>query len=337
MSVVSMPDSRCEREKAPLLEGRHLKKYFPVRKGIFARVSGQVKAVDDVSFAINHGETLGLVGESGCGKSTTSKLILLIESLTAGSIHFEGKDIAGFSDAERLQYRQSIQPVFQDPTGSLSPRLRVGNIISEPMKVGTRFSKAEIASRIPEVLEAVGLRAAQARFFPHEFSGGQRQRIAIARALSTSPKLIILDEPISSLDVSIRAQMMNLLLALQEKLGLAYLLIAHDLAVVLHMSTHVSVMYVGKIVESADSMELYAHPVHPYTKALFTAAFPEYAADDSRESTMLPGEVASALNPPPGCRFHPRCACAMAICREAEPELKTVAPGHRAACHLIGR
>jgi len=336
MSAVSMPDSRCDRDKASLLEGRNLKKYFPVRKGVFARVSGWVKAVDEISFEINHGETLGLVGESGCGKSTTSKLILLIESLTSGSIYFEGKDIAGFSDDERLLYRRSIQPVFQDPTGSLSPRLRVGNIISEPMKVGKQFSKAEINARIAEVLESVGMRAGQARFFPHEFSGGQRQRIAIARALSTSPKLIILDEPISSLDVSIRAQAMNLLLSLQEKLGLAYLLIAHDLAVILHMSSRVSVMYVGKIVESADSAELYRHPVHPYTKALFTAAFHDFAGNEFRE-TMLPGEVASALNPPPGCRFHPRCGYAMPVCKEAEPELRTIANGHKAACHLIDK
>jgi oligopeptide transport system ATP-binding protein len=320
--------------KVPLLEARSLKKYFPVKKGIFARISGWVKAVDDVGFAIHEGETFGLVGESGCGKSTTAKLILLIESLTGGSIWFEGKDVAHFSAGEKQAYRESIQPVFQDPTGSLSPRLRVGSIIMEPMTVRRNLGKSEIDARIKEVLQAVGLRAEHARLFPHEFSGGQRQRIAIARALSTSPELIILDEPISSLDVSIRAQMMNLLLRLQQKLGLSYMLIAHDLAVILHMSSSVGVMYVGKLVESADSSELYRHPVHPYTKALFQAAFPNLMERDF-EKTMLPGEVASPLSPPPGCRFHPRCPHAMAVCKEVGPELKEIGGGHCVACHLV--
>jgi len=320
----------------PLIEGKFLKKYFPVKTGIFARVSGWIKAVDNVSFAIHEGETFGLVGESGCGKSTTSKLILLIESLTSGSICFMGKDIAQFSDSERQNYRESIQPVFQDPTGSLSPRLRVGSIISEPMKVRKIYSKAEMSERIAEGLQAVGMKIEHSRLFPHEFSGGQKQRIAIARALTTRPKLIILDEPISSLDVSIRAQIMNLLLRLQEKFGLAYLLIAHDLAVILHMSTRVGVMYVGKIVETADSAELYKHPFHPYTKALFAAAF-QHLSKANPEETMVPGEVASPLNPPPGCRFHPRCLFAEPICREIEPNLVEVASGHKVACHLSGK
>lgn len=328
-----MLDSKSTTGNAPLLEAIHLKKYFPVKKGIFARVSGWIKAVDDISFAINKGETFGLVGESGCGKSTTAKLVLLIESPTNGSIWFEGKNIAQFSDSEQQAYRESIQAVFQDPTGSLSPRLRVGSIISEPMTVRSRASKAEINARIAEVLQAVGMRAEYARLFPHEFSGGQRQRIAIARALSTNPKLIILDEPVSSLDVSIRAQVMNLLLSLQAKSGLAYILIAHDLAVTLHMSSRVGVMYVGKVVENAGSIELYQHPTHPYTKALFAAAF--HHTDSNPEETMLPGEVASPLNPPPGCRFHPRCAHAIPICREVEPELKDIASGHKVACHLV--
>ena len=330
-----MLDSKGTTNNAPLLEVRNLKRYFPVKKGLFAKVSGWIKAVDDISFVINKGETFGLVGESGCGKSTTAKLILLIESPTSGSVWFEGKNVAQFSDSEQQVYRESIQAVFQDPTGSLSPRLRVGSIISEPITARrNQVSKAEINSRIVEVLQAVGMRAEHARLFPHEFSGGQRQRIAIARALSTNPKLIILDEPISSLDVSIRAQVMNLLLGLQEKLGLAYMLIAHDLAVILHMSSRVGVMYVGKMVEGADSTELYQHPAHPYTKALFAAAFHQ-STDSNIETLMLPGEVASPLNPPLGCRFHPRCPYAMPICREAEPELKDIASGHKVACHLI--
>jgi len=275
------------------------------------------------------------VGESGCGKSTTSKLVLRIESPTGGSIWFKGKDIAQFSDSEQHAYRESIQAVFQDPTGSLSPRLRVAGIISEPITARRNWtSKDEINAKIAEVLQAVGLRPEHARLFPHEFSGGQRQRIAVARALSTNPDLIILDEPISSLDVSIRAQVMNLLMRIQEQFGLSYMLIAHDLAVILHMSNRVGVMYVGKMVELTDSTELYEHPAHPYTRALFAAAFHQ-STDGSTEKLILPGEVASPLNPPPGCRFHPRCPHAMLICQEVEPELKDIASGHQAACHLI--
>jgi oligopeptide transport system ATP-binding protein len=317
-----------------LLEGKNLKKYFPVRKGVFARVSAWIKAVDDISFNIKEGETLGLVGESGCGKSTTSKLILLTEPLTSGSIWFRGKNIAEFSESEKRIYRESIQAVLQDPTGSLSPRLRVSSIISEPMTVRKKPSKAEINARIAESLQAVGMRPEHARLFPHEFSGGQRQRIAIARALSTQPKLIILDEPISSLDVSIRAQIMNLLLRIQDEFGLAYMLIAHDLAVILHMSTTVDVMYVGQQVEHADSDELYQHPAHPYTKALFAAAFQHLTHTDTSR-IILQGEVASPLNPPPGCRFHPRCPYAKPVCKEAKPEFKEIASGHWVACHQI--
>jgi oligopeptide transport system ATP-binding protein len=317
-----------------LLEGKHLKKYFPVRKGVFAKVSAWIKAVDDINIKIKKGETLGLVGESGCGKSTTAKLILLTEPLTSGSIWFEGKNIAEFSDGEKRHYRESIQAVLQDPTGSLSPRLRVRSIISEPMTVRKKPSKAEINARISEVLQAVGMRPEHARLFPHEFSGGQRQRIAIARALSTHPELIILDEPISSLDVSIRAQTMNLLLRIQEEFGLSYMLIAHDLAVILHMSNSVDVMYVGQQVEHADSTELYQHPAHPYTKALFAAAFQHLTHIDPSK-TILEGEVASPLNPPLGCRFHPRCPYAMPVCREDKPEFREIASGHHAACHLL--
>jgi len=322
------------RKETPLLEVRGLKKHFPVRKGVFGRVSGWIKAVDDISFSINKGETFGLVGESGCGKSTTAKLIFLIEPPTSGSIWFEGKNIYQAIDGELQAYRESIQPVFQDPTSSLSPRVRVSTIISEPMRVRGQFSKAEIQSRVAEVLHAVGMRAEHARLFPHEFSGGQRQRIAIARAFSTNPKLIILDEPISALDVSIRAHVMNMLVELQEKFGLAYMLIAHDLAVILHMSSKVGVMYVGKMVESASSTELYNHPAHPYTKALFAAAF-QHLVNSNPDKLMLPGEVASPLNPPEGCSFNPRCPNAMSVCKELEPTLKEVANGHKVACHLF--
>jgi oligopeptide transport system ATP-binding protein len=320
--------------KTPLLEARSLKKYFPVKKGVFARTYGYIKAVDDISFDINKGETFGLVGESGCGKSTTSKLILQIESLTSGSILFEGKDVTHMSSTEKHDYRQSIQPVLQDPGGSLSPRLRVSSIISEPMTVGRRYTKAQVKARITEVLQSVGMREEHGRLFPHEFSGGQRQRIAIARALSTSPKLIILDEPISSLDVSIRAQVMNLLLRIQDELGLSYMLIAHDLAVILHMSTTVGVMYVGKMVEFAESDELYQHLAHPYTKALFAAAF-QHVTQSEPGKSMLLGDVASPFNPPPGCRFHPRCPFAMPVCKDTEPVFKEISPGHKVACHLF--
>jgi oligopeptide/dipeptide ABC transporter ATP-binding protein len=317
-----------------LLEGKNLKKYFPVRKGVFSKVSAWIKAVDDINFNIKKGETLGLVGESGCGKSTTAKLILLTEPLTSGSLWFEGKNIAEFNESQKRDYRESIQAVLQDPTGSLSPRLRVSSIISEPMTVRKKPSKAEINARIAEVLQSVGMRPEHARLFPHEFSGGQRQRIAIARALSTHPKLIILDEPISSLDVSIRAQIMNLLLRIQDEYGLAYMLIAHDLAVILHMSSSVDVMYVGQQVERADSVELYKHPAHPYTKALFAAAFQHLTHEDPTK-TILQGDVASPLNPPPGCRFHPRCPYAKPICKEVKPEFKEIANNHQAACHLL--
>lgn len=319
----------------PILEVSRVKKYFPVKKGLFSKIRGWVKAVDDISFTINRGETFGLVGESGCGKSTTSKLILLTEKLTSGSISFEGKNIYQFSSKELQFYRESVQAVFQDPTGSLNPRLRIGTIISEPLTAKKdHATKAELEVKTAELLEAVGMRAEHKRLFPHEFSGGQRQRIAIARALSTDPKIIILDEPISSLDVSIRAQMMNLLSILQEKTGLAYMLIAHDLAVVLHMSSRVGVMYVGKIVESADSTELYQHAIHPYTKALFGAAF-QHLSDIETDKLILPGEVPNPVSPPTGCRFHPRCPYAIASCKETEPILKEISSGHEVACHLI--
>jgi oligopeptide/dipeptide ABC transporter ATP-binding protein len=314
-----------------LLEFKDVKKHFPIRQGVFAKTKGYIKAVDGISYDIRKAETFGLVGESGCGKSTTSKLVLLIESITSGEILFDGKDITKFNAQERLAYRKAIQPVFQDPTGSLDPRCRVKTIISEPLQVGKNMTKEQIKNRVSEVLDMAGLRSEHAELFPHQFSGGQRQRIAIARALSTEPKLIILDEPISSLDVSIRANMMNRLMELQAKLGLSYMLIAHDLAVILHMSTRVAVMYLGKIVETGTSQELYEHTAHPYTKALFAAAF--HSADEDK--LILPGEVASPYRPPTGCHFHPRCPNAMDICKKEYPQIKEIAPGHRASCHLF--
>jgi len=326
-----MPDNASPEQKDALLRLTDVRKHFPIRQGVFARTKGYIKAVDGISFDIMPGETFGLVGESGCGKSTTSKLILRLQSMTSGSVLFEGKDISCFSGAALRGYRESIQPVFQDPTGSLDPRCRVHASISEPLKVKKGLSKKQIRDRVLEVLGMVGLRPDQAKLFPHQFSGGQRQRIAIARALATEPRLIILDEPISSLDVSIRAQVMNLLLDLQRNLGLSYLLIAHDLAVILHMSTRVGVMYVGKMVEIADSTELYENSAHPYTQALFAAAFHQ----GDGETPAVAGEVASPVDPPPGCHFHPRCPHAMLECKSVEPPMKEIAPGHLVACHLF--
>jgi oligopeptide transport system ATP-binding protein len=316
-----------------LLEATQIKKYFPVVRGLlFMRAAGWIKAVDSISFSIAKEETFGLVGESGCGKTTTSKLILLLETLTAGSIRFGGKDIQQLSREELREYRGSVQAVFQDPYSSLNPRMRIKDIIAEPL-VNNRLPKTVIAERVMETLNQVGIRADSADNFPHEFSGGQRQRIAVARAIALQPSLIILDEPVSALDVSIRAQIMNLLKELQQRLGLTYLLIAHDLAVVKHMSNRIGVMYMGKIVESAGSDELYAHPLHPYTIALYAAARPS-RPDMKRQEAILSGEVSSSLNPPSGCRFHPRCPYAEPICSEVEPPLIEVASGHQVACHL---
>jgi len=326
-----MPDNIAPGSKDALLRLTDVRKHFPIKQGVFARTKGYVKAVDGISFDIMPGQTFGLVGESGCGKSTTSRLILRLASVTSGSIHFEGKDISEFSGGSLREYREAIQPVFQDPTGSLDPRCRVSTSISEPLKVKKGLRKREISNRVLEVLGMVGLRPDQARLFPHQFSGGQRQRIAIARALATKPKLIILDEPISSLDVSIRAQAMNLLVDLQRELGVSYLLIAHDLAVILHMSHRVGVMYVGKMVEMAESTELYENAAHPYTQALLAAAFHQ----GDGETPAVAGEVASPVDPPPGCHFHPRCAHAMAECSSVEPPMKEIAPGHQVACHLF--
>ncbi len=318
-----------------LVEAKNLTKHFPVTKGlIFMKQVGAIKAVDGIDFTINRGETFGLVGESGCGKTTTSRLILLLEKITSGTVFFEGKDISKLSDDELRAYRGSVKAVFQDPYSSLSPRMRVGSILAEPIVVGNGVSRKAIKARIAELLKLVGLRSDGAELYPHEFSGGQRQRVAVASALATDPSLIILDEPVSALDVSIRAQIMNLLRDIQNKLGVSYLLIAHDLAVVKHMSNRIGVMYVGKLVETAESEELYAHPLHPYTQALLSAALPSHP-DKQHEEIILPGEVPSPFNPPAGCRFHPRCFHAKPICSEEEPVLKEITRGHSAACHLV--
>ncbi len=319
---------------APLLELDGVEKHFPVRQGNpLWRSTGWVKAVDGVDFAIGAGETLGLIGESGCGKTTTSKLILLQEKPSCGAIRFDGEDIATLRKDGLMRYRREVQVVFQDPYSSLSPRMRVGDIIAEPLEIHTKFSRAELAARVAEVLDLVGLQPEAARLFPHEFSGGQRQRVAIARALATHTRLIVLDEAVSALDVSIRAQIMNQLEELQQTLGVSYLFIGHDLATVAHISHRIAVMYLGKIVELADSIELSTKPLHPYTQALFTAALPANP-DDRHEKLAIAGEVPSALDPPSGCRFHPRCPHAMARCATEAPVAKDVAPGHTVACHL---
>jgi oligopeptide/dipeptide ABC transporter ATP-binding protein len=315
-----------------LLEAAGLSKHFQTKRGVFGGNRGVVRAVDGISFTIERGQTLGVVGESGCGKTTTAKLVLGLEEPTAGTIRFEGRDLRQLDAAGRRHYRKSVQAVFQDPYASLNPRMRVGAIIAEPLVTNEPLSSGEVRQRVLRLLDLVGLPDHAADLFPHEFSGGQRQRIAIARALALSPRLVVLDEPVSALDVSIRAQILNLLSDLQAELGLSYLFIAHDLAAVAHMSHTIAVMYLGKIVEEGEARTLARTPKHPYTEALFSAALPSHP-DEKQEEIILPGEVPSPLNPPSGCRFHPRCPHAMARCAEEEPALTPV-EGRLVACHL---
>ncbi|HKQ96584.1 MAG TPA: oligopeptide/dipeptide ABC transporter ATP-binding protein [Candidatus Polarisedimenticolia bacterium] len=319
---------------APLLEVTGLEKRFPIRRGLFGRVRGEVRAVDGVSFDVRPGETLALVGESGSGKTTTGRLVLRLLDPSAGAIRFDGADLLALSPRELRRRRRDLQVIFQDPYGSLNPRMRVGTIVREPLdihKVGA--NRAERDRMVDHLLERVGLDPGMRQRYPHEFSGGQRQRIGVARAIALRPKLIVADEPVSALDVSVQAQVINLLVDLQEEYGCAYLFIAHDLALVERIADRVAVMYLGRIVESGPAADLFRNPLHPYTRALLQA-IPVPDPERVRERAVLGGDPPSPAEPPPGCRFHPRCPVAVDLCRREDPALREAAPGHRAACHL---
>jgi peptide/nickel transport system ATP-binding protein/oligopeptide transport system ATP-binding protein len=322
---------------SPLLEVRGLKKHFPLYKGVFSRVSGQVYAVDGVSFHINRGETLGLVGESGCGKSTVGRTLLRLLEPTEGTILVRGENITDLDAAQMLPYRRQMQMIYQDPYASLNPRMSAGEIVGEPLTIHRIATARERRERVAQLFERVGLRPELVDSYPHEFSGGQRQRIGIARALSLNPELIVSDEPVSALDVSIQAQIINLLMDLQDELELSYLFVAHDLAVVEHISDRVAVMYLGRIVETTDKTNLFETPLHPYTEALLSAVpIPKYGARD-RKRVILTGDVPSPITPPPGCHFHTRCPYAFARCRSEVPALREALPGHWVSCHLHDR
>ncbi len=318
----------------PVIEVEGLKKYFPIRKGLLRRTVGHVHAVDGVSFSIAPGETLGLVGESGCGKSTVARTVMRIVEPTDGTIRLGGQDVTRLSKTAMRPFRREMQMVFQDPFSSLNPRMTAGAIVREPLLVHGVARGAEADARTAEIFRQVGLREAQMANFPHQFSGGQRQRVSIARALALNPQLIVADEPVSALDVSIQAQVINLLMDLQRAQGLSYLFIAHDLAVVEHISHRVAVMYLGRIVEIASKRDLFLRPQHPYTQALM-AAVPVPNPRLKRKKTLLQGDVPSPVRPPPGCAFHTRCPHAMPRCSQEAPVLREASPGHRAACHLL--
>jgi oligopeptide/dipeptide ABC transporter ATP-binding protein len=319
---------------SPLVEVVHVKKYFPIKKGVISREVGRVHAVDDVSFAVREGETLGLVGESGCGKSTLGRTIVRLLEPTAGDVVFQGRSIGKLGARALRPLRRQMQMVFQDPYASLNPRKRVGSIVGDPMRIHGVGTKRERKQRVQELLEVVGLSPEHYNRFPHEFSGGQRQRIGVARALALRPKLVVADEPVSALDVSVQAQVINLLDELQDEFKLTYIFIAHDLGVVRHVSDRIAVMYLGKLVELSPAEELYQRPIMPYTEALLSAVpIPDPDLSEQRERIVLQGDVPSPIDPPSGCRFHPRCRYMTDICRDVEPPLTDYGNGHLAACH----
>jgi oligopeptide transport system ATP-binding protein len=321
----------------PLIEARNIVKHYPILGGVFMKPTGSVRAVDGVSLTIGEGETVGLVGESGCGKTTFGRAILRLEEPTSGEILFRGRNILPYSRNEMQALRREMQIIFQDPFSSLNPRKNVGQIIGEPLLVHGVKSRRQRDQRVLELLEVVGLRKEHMRRYPHQFSGGQRQRIGVARALALKPKLVVCDEAVSALDVSIQAQVINLLKDLQQDFGLTYLFISHDLSVVEHISDRVAVMYLGKIVEIAPSKDLYLEPLHPYTQALLSAVPIPDPSLQRPGRIILKGDVPSPIDPPSGCRFHPRCRYAEGICSEAEPELREIRPRHWAACHFAGQ